>query len=172
MSTSTPRIDAFDFEPGRRLAGRYEVEALLGRGWEGEVYKVIELKTGIPRAAKIFFPQRNERDRAVKFYARKLNRLRDCDIVIQYHHSEPIRFRKHALTCLISEYVEGDLLCDVVARQKGKRLAPFEALHVLHTLARGVEAIHAVREYHSDIHSENVIVRRRGIHFDLSLIHI
>ena len=30
--------------------------------------------------------------------------------------------------------------------------------------------IHQLREYHGDLHSENVIVRRRGIGFDLKLI--
>jgi len=144
MGNKIPRIDAFDFEPGRRLAGKYEIESLLGRGWEGEVYKVVELKTGITRAAKVFYPQRNENDRAVKYYARKLHRLRRCPIVIQYHHSETIRFRKYTMTCLISEFVEGELLSDLVARQRGQRLQPFEALHLLHALAAGVDGIHAV----------------------------
>ncbi len=170
MGNKIPRIDAFDFEPGRRLAGKYEIESLLGQGWEGEVYKVVELKTGITRAAKVFYPQRNENDRAVKYYARKLHRLRRCPIVIQYHHSETIRFRKYTMTCLISEFVEGELLSDLVARQRGQRLQPFEALHLLHALAAGVDGIHAVREYHSDIHADNVIIRRRGIHFDLKLV--
>ena len=64
MAKKTPRIDEFDFEPGRKLAGKYVVESLLGSGYEGEVYKVVELRTGISRAAKIFYPQRNVRDRA------------------------------------------------------------------------------------------------------------
>lgn len=170
MANKTSKIDAFEFEPGRRLAGKYEIESLLGRGWEGEVYKVVELKTGITKAAKVFYPQRNEKDRAVKYYARKLHHLRRCPIVIQYHHSETIQFRRCAITCLISEFVEGELLSALVARQRGGRLQPFEALHLLHALAAGVEGNHAVREYHSDIHTDNVIVRRRGIHFHLKLV--
>jgi len=170
MSQRTPKLDSFDFEPGRRLAGKYVVEALLGRGWEGEVYKVVELKTGIPRAAKLFFPQRNVRDRAVTFYAKKLYRLRNCPIVIHYHHSELIQYRRMPITCLVSEFVEGQLLSHFVAGRPGKRLQPFEALHLLYALAEGVEQIHAAREYHCDIHEENVIVRRRGIHFDVKLV--
>lgn len=170
MAAKPPKIDAFDFEPGRKIAGKYVVDSLLGSGWEGEVYKVVELKTGITRAAKIFYPERNRQDRAVKYYAKKLDRLRDCPIVIQYHHSETIRFQRIDHTCLISEFVEGELLSDLVARQRGKRLQPFEALNVLHELAVGMEQIHALREYHSDIHSDNVIVRRRGLRFDLKLV--
>lgn len=170
MSKTPRRIDAFNLREGRALAGKYRIEGLLGTGWEGEVYKVVETKTGIPRAAKIFFPQRNARDRAVTFYAKKLDRLRKCPIVIQYHHSESIRYRGLVLTCLISEFVEGELLCDFVRRQRGRRMQPFEALHLLHALAVGLEQIHAVKEYHGDLHDGNVLVKRIGIGFEVKLV--
>ena len=64
MSVTTDRIDAFDLAPGRVLASKYVVEAALGGGWEGEVYRVVETRTGIRRAAKLFYPHRNLRDRA------------------------------------------------------------------------------------------------------------
>lgn len=166
------RIDSFDLPPGRLIAGKYVIDSLLGRGWEGEVYKVSEQKTGITRAAKLFFPQRNVRDRSVTFYAKKLNRLRNCPIIIQYHHSEMFRFRKTPITCLISEFVEGEILTKFVAQRRGKRLAPFEALHLLHALARGLEQLHQLREYHGDIHDENVLVERRGIDFEVKLVDL
>jgi len=172
MSRRVPKIDAFDLHPGRVLAGKYIVEDLLGWGWEGEVYRVREQRTGIPRAAKLFYPQRNLRDRAVRFYATKLDRLRKCSIVIQYHHSESIRFRSTPITCLISELVEGELLERFVARQPGKRMKPFEALTLLHALAAGVEEIHGLKEYHGDIHDRNVLVERRGIQFDVKLVDL
>ena len=163
-------IVAFDLKPGRIIGGKYAIENKLGGGWEGEVYQVVEKKTGIRRAAKLFYPHRNDRDRAMMFYARKLDRLRDCQIVIQYFNSETIRHRGVPITCLISELVDGELLTDFVARQRGKRLMPFEALHLIHTLARGLEDIHRVKEYHGDLHSDNVLVRRRGILFEIKLV--
>ena len=163
-------IDTFDLKPGRIIGGKYAIEVKLGAGWEGEVYRVVEKKTGIRRAAKLFFPHRNERDRAVMFYARKLDRLRDCKIVIQYYHSETIRHRKLPITCLISEFVDGELLTKFIARQRGKRLPPFEALHLIYALAKGLEEIHRVKEYHGDLHSDNVLVRQRGIMFDVKLV--
>ena len=45
-------INAFDLTAGRKIAGKYEVLSLLGAGWEGEVYKIREIRTGIERAAK------------------------------------------------------------------------------------------------------------------------
>jgi hypothetical protein len=170
MPKAASRVDSFDFPPGRVLAGKYAIERKLGGGWEGEVYKVIEIRTGLRRAAKLFKPQRNRRDRAVRFYARKLERLRDCSIVIHYHSSETIRYRGMPVTCLVSDHAGGEPLCDLVARQRGKRMTPFEALHLVHALAEGVEEIHLRGEYHGDLHDENVLVRRRGVFFELKVV--
>ncbi len=163
-------IDSFDFQPGRIIARKYEVVSSLGSGWEGEVYRVREQNTGVERAAKIFFPQRNRHDRATKFYARKLHKLRHCSILIQYHTQERITFHRQTITVLISEYVEGELLSNFLKRQPGKRLTPFEGLHLLHALAAGVEEIHRAREYHGDLHDDNIVVRRRGLSFDVKLV--
>jgi len=142
----------------------------LGRGWEGEVYLVRECATGIERAAKVWFPHRNIRNRAARFYAKKLHKLRHCPILIQYHTQETIEFRGRRVRFLVSEYVEGELLRKFIGRQPGRRLTVFEALHVLHALASGIEQIHHVREYHGDLHDENVVIRRRGIAFELKLV--
>lgn len=45
----------FDLQPGRKIAGKYEVVSVLGMGWQGEVYKIREVQTGIERATKVFF---------------------------------------------------------------------------------------------------------------------
>lgn len=169
-STTGATLDSFNLQPGRLIGNKYVVESFIGGGWEGEVYKVIEKRTDIPRAAKLFYPQRNQRDKAVKFYAKKLDVLRKCPMVIQYHHSEVIRFRKMDVTCLISEFVEGELLSSFFSRQPKKRMSLFEALHLMHAFATGLEQIHAVGEYHGDIHDENILVERRGIDFDIKLV--
>lgn len=166
------RIRTFGLTPGDHLAERYRVTALLGRGWEGEVYAVEEIRTRVRRAAKLFFPNRNVRDRAARVNARKLDRLRDCPIVVKYHHSEAVQLRGRAVTVLVSELVEGRLLNRFIRDQPGKRLQAFEALHLLHALARGLEPVHDLGEYHGDVHAANVLVRRRGIHFDVKLIDL
>lgn len=160
----------FNLNPGRTLAGKYEIISLLGSGWEGEVYRVREMHSGIERAAKFFFPQRNRYNRATKFYARKLHKLRHCPILIQYHTQESIRLRGMSITFLISEYVEGELLSHFLKQLPGKRLTPFEGLHLLRELAAGVELIHRAREYHGDLHDDNILVRRQGLSFNVKLV--
>jgi tRNA A-37 threonylcarbamoyl transferase component Bud32 len=156
--------------PGRSLARKYEIVSRLGGGWEGEVYRIRERRTGIERAAKLFFPHRNLRNKAAKFYARKLHKLRDCPIVIHYHTEETVLIRRTPITVLVSEYVEGELLTDFLERQPGGRLHPFQGLHLLHALVEGIECIHRLREYHGDLHPGNIIVERYGLSFHLKIL--
>ena len=165
-------ITSFRFHPGRILVGKYEVIDLLGAGWEGEVYLVREIHTDIVRTAKFFFPQRNEKDKALLFYARKLHKLHQCPVVIQYHTQERLLLRRQPVSFLISEFVEGELLSSFQNRQPGKKLAPYPAIHLLHAMAAGIECIHALGEYHGDLHSENIIVQRFGLKFDLKLLDL
>ncbi|MEQ8388592.1 MAG: protein kinase [Alphaproteobacteria bacterium] len=165
-----PRITRFRLPIGRVIGGKYVVEEFLGRGYEGEVYRVSEIRTGLPRAAKLFFPHRNLKDREARSYAIKLERLRHCPIVIQYHHAETVLFQGVPVTCLISEYVDGMLLQNFITAHPGRRLPSFKALHLLHGLVSGIEQIHLSGEYHGDLHTENIMVHPRGIFFDLKVV--
>jgi len=62
------------------------------------------------------------------------------------------------------------VLANYLAQQPGKRLPEFEALRLLYDLAAGMEPIHRAREYHGDLHSENVMVQRRGLQYEIKLL--
>lgn len=170
MTRATRRTDRFNLQPGQSFGSKYVIESFLGGGVEGEVYKVRETRTKITRAAKLFYPWKNERDRAARAYARKLENLRGCPLVIQYHNAETLLVRGTKVTCLLSDYVDGMLLAEYVGRRPGKRLMPFEALHILYTLVWGLEQIHATGEYHGDLHDENVLIKPSGIFFDIKIL--
>jgi serine/threonine protein kinase len=169
-ASKPPVITSFNLPVGRIIARKYEILSLLGSGWESEVYLIRECATKIERTAKFFFPHRNLHDRALKFYARKLHKLRKCPIVIQYFTQDTIIYRKTPISFLVSEFVEGELLSVYLAKQPGKRLQPFQAVHLLYALAQGIECIHSVGDYHGDLHSENIIVQRVGLEFELKLL--
>jgi tRNA A-37 threonylcarbamoyl transferase component Bud32 len=164
------QVKRFEFDPGRTIAGKYTIERLLGSGYEGEVYVIIERSTGIRRAAKFYYPHRDPTGKAAIAYARKLDALRHCPILMGYHHQEIVQVRRRKVMVVISELVQGKKLSEFLAEQPGKRLPWFEALHVLHALAKGIAPIHALGEYHGDIHDDNIMVRRRGISFDVRLL--
>jgi tRNA A-37 threonylcarbamoyl transferase component Bud32 len=163
-------VKRFDFAPGRRVAGKYEIERPLGSGYEGEVYAIVERSTGIRRAAKFYYPHRDPMGKAAIAYARKLDALRHCPILMQYHHQEVTIVRRKKVIVVISELVEGDKLSEFLNTQPHKRLTTFEALHVLYILAKGISPIHARGEYHGDIHDDNIMIRRQGISFDVKLL--
>lgn len=165
-----PIIYAFDLPPGFTLANKYVVIEQLGRGWEGEVYLVEEKVPSIERTAKLFFPQRNVRDKTSNFYAKKLHKLRHCPIVIQYHTQDTFFFKDIPIRFLVSEFVEGERLSNFVDHQRGKRLTPFHAVHLLHTVTAGIECIHKMGDYHGDLHSDNIIVQHYGLGFQLKLV--
>ncbi len=169
---TAPNITSFDLPVGKSIAGKYEVISWLGSGWEGEVYKVNEKKTGIERAAKFFYPQKNIRDNSAKKYAQKLHKLSQCSLLIQYHTQEQINYKKIPVTVLISEYIEGVLLSDFLKIFRGKKLDPFRALHLLYALVKGIEEIHLRNEYHGDLHTDNIIVNKFGLHFNLKLLDL
>ncbi len=160
----------YDLKPGYMIAGKYEIIEKLGAGWEGEVYRVMEKTIGVERAAKLFYPRSDDRNRATKFYARKLHKLRHCPIMIQYHTGERITIDGIRVNVLISEYVEGEILTSFVRRQPGKKLTAFEGVHLLHELALGIEEIHRAHEYHGDLHDDNIIIRRRGLSFNCKVV--
>src|SRR5438874_712567 len=160
----------FDLQPGRSVAGKYEIERPLGSGWEGEVYAIIERTTGIRRAAKFYYPHRDPTGKAAIAYARKLDALRHCPILMQYHHQEIAYVKKKKVLIVISELVEGQKLSEFLLAQRNHVLSTFEALVVLYTLAKGITPIHARGEYHGDIHDDNIIIRRAGIGFEVKLI--
>jgi tRNA A-37 threonylcarbamoyl transferase component Bud32 len=160
----------FDFPAGKSVAGKYMIERLLGSGWEGEVYSIVERVTGIRRAAKFYYPHRDPLGKAAIAYARKLDALRHCPILMQYHHQETTYVKRRKVIVVVSELVEGIKLSEFLAKQPDRRLTTFEALHVLYTLARGIAPIHARGEYHGDIHDDNIMIRRQGITFEVKLL--
>src|SRR5213596_140704 len=113
----------FDFAPGRKIAGKYEIERPLGSGWEGEVYAIRERTTGISRAAKFYYPYRDPTGSAAIAYARKLDALRHCPILMQYHHQEIAYVKKKKVLIVISELVEGQKLSEFLLAQRNHVLS-------------------------------------------------
>ena len=160
----------FDLQPGRTLGPNYHIVEFLGGGWEGEVYKVEERRTGIIRAAKLFYHREGVREAPLLRYAKKLYKLRSCPIIIQYHHRGIARVKGDQIEYLVSDLAEGVMLSNYLEAHRKKRLPTFEALHLLYAVALGVEQVHYLGEYHGDIHSDNIMVRKKGMGFDVHLI--
>lgn len=162
-------IDLFNFKPNQVLIKKYRILKKIGSGWEGEVYLLKERKTGIERAAKFFYPKRNPNNKTVKFHAKKLNKLRDCSTIIKYFTQETIEIEEQEITFLVSEFVHGENLTSFIKKLPQKRLTSYQALHLLYSLACAIEEVHQKKEYHGDLHSDNIMIERFGIKFKLKI---
>lgn len=165
-------IHHFDFEEGIILSSKYKVIKRLGSGWEGEVYLVKELVTEIERAAKFFYPARNPKDRTVKAYAKKLYKLRACNSLIKYIAVEKIQINNVQITYLLSDFVEGYSLDTYANSWHPLGMNYYQALHLFYNIVKAVEEIHINKECHGDIHSENVIIQKSGLNYELKLIDV
>ena len=162
----------FAFPIGRILERRYTLGPCIGSGYEGEVYHLTERSTGIERVVKFYYPERTPSPNRPVHLARKLHRLRNCRIILQYHHHGKIRWEGQNVSYVVSELAPGQVLYDLLEEQPRKRFPPFEALHIIHSLAQGVAEVHRLREHHGDIHGYNVLVERYGVGFRLKLIDL
>lgn len=160
----------FRLGPGDILSDKYRVVSLLGEGWEGEVYLVEELSTGIQRAVKIFFPKRNIKNKVLTQNAKKLHSLRSCPLLIQYLSQEKMSLNGLEVFYMVSDFVQSQTLDDFVKAQPRGFVTQFEALHIIYDLAKGLEIVHSNKDYHGDLHSRNILISRRGLGFDLKLI--
>jgi DNA-binding helix-hairpin-helix protein with protein kinase domain len=162
----------FEFRSGRVIDRRYVLGDFIGAGYEGEVYHITEAATGIGRVVKFFYPHRYADSRRSIRLARKFHRLRNCRVVLQYHHHGELSWKRTKVGYMVSDLAPGRILYDLLRAQPRKRFTPFEALHLTHAIAQGVAEIHAMREYHGDIHEDNVLVERQGIGFSVKLIDL
>lgn len=162
----------YNFAPGLVLARKYEVLARVRSRRSGELYALSERATGIERTARFFTPEVDPNNRHANSCARKLHRLRHCDILVQYRTQETISVAGRDVTFLVADSIPGQALEDLLARQPGGRLSWFEGLHLLHALALGVEKVHRAGEAHGELQLDNVVVRRRGLGFQVKLLDL
>ena len=166
------KINFFSFHYGEVLNGKYIIHSKLGQGWEGQVYSVEEINTGIKRTAKFFYPKRNPKNKILIGYAKKLNTLSEIPIIIKYITQEKLIYREQEISYLVSEFVEGKTLDQFVKQDLKNQISLFEALHILYEMAKGLEMIHVKGECHGDLHSDNILISRSGVGFKIKLIDL
>ena len=135
MSDNRPVRPAYSLQIDETICNRFKIKEFLGSGWESEVYLITETATGIDRTAKLFFPERNRRNRTAISHALKLYRMRSSNSLVQYLFQENLVIDEQKVTCLISEYIQGEVLDAYLGRQRGKRVTVFEALHIVKSIA-------------------------------------
>jgi eukaryotic-like serine/threonine-protein kinase len=133
------------------------LDALLGRGSMGEVWRGVQLALRRPVAVKILAvgPRGADQEDAILREARAIARVEHPDVVRVYD----VRFEGDDL-CLLLELVEGRTLLKKL-REDGPFLEG-DLLDAAAGVARGVAAIHAAGLVHRDLKLDNVILTEAG----------
>jgi len=146
------------FLPGRLLAGRYRIIALLGKGGMGEVYRADDLTLGQPVALK-FLPEKASQDESL------LERFRN-EVRIARRVSHPNVCRVYDVgevdghTFFTMEYVDGEDLASLLRRIG--RLPQDKAIEIARQLCAGLAAAHAKGVLHRDLKPANIMLDGRG----------
>lgn len=138
---------------GRVLAGRYEVERVLGRGGAGTVFLARDRLLGRPVVLKEVFRAAGAPDGALE-EARAAGSLAHPGIVAVYdlvHRADT--------SVLVAEHVAGPTLAE---RAAGGKLAAAEGVALLERILDALAAVHAKGIVHRDLKPANILLSADG----------
>ena len=143
---------------GEKIAGRYEVEELVGQGGMSSVYKAHDALLERHVALKILHAQYSSDDDFVERFkreARSVAQLQHPNIVTVIDRGE-----EDGRQYIVFEYIDGENLKELVIR-KG-RLELREALEIAREVARGLAFAHQNGLVHRDVKPQNVLLNGDG----------
>src|SRR5438309_3178335 len=137
------------------LDGQYHIEAMLGKGGMGAVYRARHILLGDRVAIKVLPPQMRNNAEWLRRFRREgqaARRFRHPNAVTVYD----LRTSGDGTIYLVMEYVEGNTL-DAELRKRGK-FTPAEAVSVLDPIMGVLNAAHAMGVVHRDLKPENIMI--------------
>ena len=143
--------------PAGTKLGPYEIQAPLGAGGMGEVYRACDARLGRDVALKILPPSfAGEADRLHRFEqeARSVAALNHPNILAVFDVGE-----SNGSPYLVSELLEGETLRSVLDRGA---ISSRKAIDYAVQIAQGLAAAHEKGIVHRDLKPENVFVTRDG----------
>lgn len=151
---------AFALRPGQVLANRYRLEAVVGSGGMGRVYRAHDRVLGETIAIKVLRPE------LVELEGSAGDRLRDeLRMTRRVTHRNVVRTHdigeSDGVPFLTMEFVKGASLAEVI-RKRGALPVP-AVLSVARQLMRALVAAHEQQVVHGDIKPQNLLVGVGGV---------
>ncbi|MFV8751657.1 serine/threonine-protein kinase [Nannocystaceae bacterium ST9] len=153
MSEPAKQIPELEELVGTTLVGRYRLDALLGIGGMGAVFRAHHLQLKRDVAVKILHPQLGDNEEISKRFdreARAAARLDHPNIVSVTDYGTT----KDGMKYMVMQLVSGPELATLL----GQPVPPMRAIELGIQIFRGLEHAHANDVIHRDLKPENVIV--------------
>ncbi len=150
-----------DLPVGTLVAGRFRIQALLGIGGMGVVYRAIDQSLDVPVALKLLRPEVATRADAFERFRQELLLARQVSSphVVRIHD-----LAQHEGRWLISmDLVDGESLDGRLDREG--RFPVDEALRIARDIAEGLSAAHAKGVVHRDLKPANILLDAQGTAF-------
>ena len=160
-------VDWRNVPRGTLLAGKLEVQSLLGRGTFGVVYKVVDTLGDVTRALKIILRDRHSTLERLKKEYKTLVHLPEHPHVVRVIDANVLP--GDGPPYMLFEYVDGEDVGDLI---NDARFAPEDALILFRQVAEGLIHLHREGVYHCDIKPHNLLWTVRGakiIDFNVSV---
>ncbi|MCC6338108.1 MAG: protein kinase [Myxococcales bacterium] len=145
------------FKPGEVIGGRFQVEALIGEGGMGEVYRAVHVYLKRPVALKTLQKKLLSDQEAWTRFQREaelVSRLESQHVVRVFDFGR----LDDGQPFICMEFVEGEGLEAVLDRGP---LEPSEAVTLLEQVAEGLSEAHALGIVHRDLKPPNIMLGRR-----------
>src|SRR5437868_5240080 len=140
---------------GKALDGQYQIEAMLGKGGMGAVFRARHILLGDRVAIKVLPAQMRNNAEWLRRFRREgqaARRFRHPNSVQVYD----LRTTPEGMTYMVMEFVEGRTL-DAELKAKG-RFTPREAFETLEPITSVLNAAHAQGVVHRDLKPENIMI--------------
>ncbi|MFO0676006.1 MAG: protein kinase [Polyangiaceae bacterium] len=147
-----------EIAPGTVVADRYRIEALLGKGGMGSVYRAEHVHMRKLVAVKILHGKMSSSEEVVMRFEREAIAMANIDHpnVTMAHDFGRL---DDGSFYLVLEYVDGHTLRSDI--KKG-RIEPGRALRIVRSIVAALEAAHARGIVHRDLKPENVMLLHRS----------
>jgi len=138
-----------------RMLGHFRVDALIGHGGMGAVYRAWDTSLLRPVALKVLLTDSvNARNRFLR-EARSQAQLRHPNVVPIHYVGE-----SEGVVFLVMDLVEGESLNDAIRREG--RIAAERALDIVDAVASALAAGHQAGLIHRDVKPSNILLERSG----------
>ncbi|HKP59696.1 MAG TPA: serine/threonine-protein kinase [Polyangiales bacterium] len=151
------QAEALSSQVGETIDGRFRVDALLGEGAVGAVYRVVELSSGRVLALKQWDTSTLDPQVRGRF-------LREINALVALDHPNIVKVYGHGMVdrvpYMVLEYLEGQTVDALLA--DGEPLEPELAFEIARQALRAIAYAHQQNVVHRDLKPENIFLTQVG----------